>query len=49
MLPDTHQGLDNIASCPEDTSILNAAEDNDSGEDSDEDDDQEINIEQEIN
>ena len=49
VLPDTHQGLDNIASCPEDTSILNVAEDNDSGEDSDEDDDQEINIEQEIN
>ena len=47
--PDKNQGLDNIASCPEDTLILNAAEDSDSGEDSDKDHDQEINIEQEIN
>ena len=36
-------GLGNIACCPEDTSILNATEDSDSGENSDEDDDQEIN------
>ena len=48
-LSDKNQGLGNITSCPKDTSILNAAEDSDSGKDNDEDDDQEINIEQEIN
>ena len=49
VLSDKNKGLDNITSCPEDTSILNAAENCDSGEDSDEDNEQEINIEQEIN
>ena len=39
-------GLDNIASCPEGTSIIKGAEDS---EDSDKNDDREINIAQEIN
>ena len=49
VLSDKNQSLDKISSCPEDNSILNAAEDSDSGEDSNESDVPEINAEQEIN